>query len=864
MDHSQRRLDPWIAVPLATIAIGAALDIALGPEVALIAILIVGPLLASLRLAPRPTAAVAGIAFAASLLLGFENEFFGESRHVTRVIPVALAGAIAVWLARLRVQRERAALFLVVQGSVSRILSESETLAVATPRLLRVIGEALRWQLGAVWEVDADSDRIRRIESWRAHGFDAPEFEAASRDASYERGYGLPGRVWEAGEPVSIPDYRAGANYPRSDVAGESGLEAAFAFPVRSGETVVGVIEFFATGFKEVDPAQLEMFSALGRQIGQFIDRRRSQEQRAELLESERAARLAAQRAERRAGETVALLDTLLAGAPVGFAFVDTELRFVRVNDALGALVGRSADAMVGQRLSDAVPELPQMSHTVSRVIADGEPVTDMERSGETAAAPGVERHWIEGHYPVRGVSGEITGVGVVAVEITDRKRAEARANFLAEATAALNASLDYEITLTNIARLTVPYMADWCVVDILEPGAHRIRRLAIAHSDPSKERLLWEVDRRYPVDVDHGAGAAAAIRTGEPQLHKRVDDSLLREAAQDAEHLRIIRDLGLASVMVVPLVARGQPIGAVTFASAESGRIFDDEELSLAVELATRAGTAIENARLYTERSHIARTLQESLLPPRLPDMPGVELAARYRAAGEANDVGGDFYDVFPTGEQTWGVVVGDVLGKGAGAAAMIGLARHTLRAAAMRELDSVRILSTLNQALYREGAQESFCTAVYLAIDVTDGLVDIELTSAGHPLPLMLRRHGELESVGRPGTLLGAVPRLALKPHRVSLAPGDALVVFTDGVVEARSEQGVFGEHRLRRLLGTLLRTTAKDMAEHVARHAIDFQAGTPRDDLAVLVVRRRVNDARSPDPDDLAQLQAIQTDA
>jgi PAS domain S-box-containing protein len=861
---SPRRLDPWIAVPLVVLAVVTAIDILLGPEVSLISVLILGPLIASLRLALRTTGVVAVVALVAAAGLGLENEFFGETTHLTRILPVALAGAIGIWLAGLRVEREQAAVLLAIQGSVSRILNEAGTLAEAAPRLLRVIGEGLGWQLGALWEVDREAGSVRRIVGWTAPGYGASEFDSLSRDSTFRRGNGLPGRVWESGAAVSIPDYRRDQGYPRSDTAAESGLEAALAFPVSSGDDVVGVIEFFSSTPSEVDQAQLEMFSALGRQIGQFVERRHSEEQLAELLESEHAARLAAERAERRTGETVALLDTLLARSPAGFAYIDTDLRYVRVNAALAEIYGRPPEEVIGRTVEEVVPDLPAVARTLRTVIDAGEPARDIEVSGEARGSPGEVRHWLASYYPVLGAEGGVSGVGAVVVEITERKRAETRASFLSEATSALNASLDHEITLANIARLTVPDLADWCLVDVFEPETHRLRRLAIAHSDPSKERLLWELDRRYPSDVDRDAGAAAAVRTREPQLYEQIDGALLRTTATDEDHLRILEELGLRSVMAVPLLSRGEPVGAVTFATAESGRVFGEEDLELARELAARAGRAVENARLYRERSHIARTLQESLLPPRLPDMPGIELAARYRAAGEANDVGGDFYDVFPTGEHTWGVVVGDVLGKGAGAAAMIGLARHTLRAAAMREPDSVRILSTLNEALYRESAQESFCTAVYVAIDVSDDLVDIELTCAGHPLPLVLRESGDLESVGRPGTLLGAVPRLSLAPQRIQLEPGDALVAFTDGVLEARSEEGVFGEERLRDLLGTLLRANARDMAERVARHAIDFQAGTPRDDLAVLVARRRADEAPPPAVRGREEPQAIESDA
>ena len=660
------------ALPLAALAAVCAADLLGGVDVSLTSLLIVGPLLAAFGLGSRQTAVVGGVALVAALLLGVANEYFGESTHVTRVLPVAIAAVLSVWLSRLRRERERA-------------------------------------------------------------------------------------------------------------------------------------------------------------------------------TQREHDARLAAERAERRAAETVALLDTLLARAPAGFAFIDTELRYVRVNDALAAISGHAPGDMVGRRVAEMLPELPEVVHRLGGVVRTGEPVVDVEISGETARAPGVERHWLASYYPVRGLRGEILGVGSVVVEITDRKRAEAGSSYLAEATAALSASLDYEATLRNVARLSVPHLADWCAVQMLEPDAG-ITTLAVAHTDPAKERLVGELNDRYPPDPEGRVGAPAAIRTGESQLYPEIDDPLLRAAACDEAHLRLLRDLGLRSAMTVPLIARGRPLGALTFASAESGRTFGATDLALAEELGHRAGAAIENARLYRERSHIARTLQASLLPPRLPDIPGAELAARYRAAGEGIDVGGDFYDVFPIGDRRWAAVVGDVLGKGASAAAMIGLTRHTLRTAAMRESDSASILATLNEALCREGVEESFCTAVYATIEAYGDRLELELTSAGHPLPLVLRADGSVESGARPGTVLGAVPDLALEPHRVTLAAGDALVIFTDGVLEARADEGAFGEERLRRLLQGLPGVTAQRLAERVERDVVAFQAGEPRDDLAVLVVRRAA-DAHQP---------------
>ena len=166
---------------------------------------------------------------------------------------------------------------------------------------------------------------------------------------------------------------------------------------------------------------------------------------------------------------------------------------------------------------------------------------------------------------------------------------------------------------------------------------------------------------------------------------------------------------------MIAPMTARGRTLGAMTFVSSHAARRFDKDDLGLAEELARRAATAVDNARLYAERAYIARTLQESLLPPTLPEIGGVEVAARFRAAGDGNEVGGDFYDLFDTGDANWAVVMGDVCGKGAEAAALTALARYTLRAAAMRQDSPSDVLSTLNEALVRQRADAQFCTVAF-----------------------------------------------------------------------------------------------------------------------------------------------------
>src|SRR5918994_1693610 len=261
-----------------------------------------------------------------------------------------------------------------------------------------------------------------------------------------------------------------------------------------------------------------------------------------------------------------------------------------------------------------------------------------------------------------------------VTEDITELKRAEHGQRFLAEAGRVLAGSLDYQETLAAVARLAVPDIADWCAVDAIVGG--ELKRLATAHSDPRKVAEVLEIAERYPPDPAAPTGVHAVLRNGRSEVYREISDELLVAAAQDEGHLALLRSIGMTSAMAVPMLLRGRAVGVITFVSAETGHAFDDTDLEVAESLASRAATAIENARLYEGRSAIARTLQASLLPPALPEAPGFELAASYRSASEGTEVGGDFYDVFNTAEDQWYAVVGDVCGKGAEAAAVTAMA--------------------------------------------------------------------------------------------------------------------------------------------------------------------------------------------
>jgi PAS domain S-box-containing protein len=442
-----------------------------------------------------------------------------------------------------------------------------------------------------------------------------------------------------------------------------------------------------------------------------------------------------------------------------------------------------------------------------------------------------------------------------VAHDITESKRREEAQRFLAEVGATLSSSLDYRATLASVARLAVPRLADWCAVDIVEEDGS-LERLAVEHEDPQKVQLAHELQERYPPDPEAPQGLLRVLRSGQSEFYPDITDEMMVAAARDAEHLRLMRKLGFVSLIFVPLVARGRTLGVITLVSAESGRRYRKADLELAEELARHAALAVDNARLYRGRVQVARTLQEGLLPSRLPEVPGVEVGLRYVSAGEV-DVGGDFYDLFDTRmadhngssepSSSWGVVIGDVSGKGAEAAAMLAFARYTLRTLATRESCPSTILSSLNEAMLhqrRECGDHKFCTVAYVRLETEGNKAQgarFTVSRGGHPPPFLLRTDGSIYRVGEPGRVIGVFDDLKLTEQEASLAPGDALILYTDGVLEARSPGGLFfGEERLKAILHSSVALNASTIASRIEDAVLNFQEQDPRDDVAVLVLR------------------------
>jgi PAS domain S-box-containing protein len=533
------------------------------------------------------------------------------------------------------------------------------------------------------------------------------------------------------------------------------------------------------------------------------------------------------------------LLETIVNCAPLGFALLDRELRFVRVNEALSRMDGLPADEHAGRRPPDVMPGIAPEAWAAPfrRVVDGGDHLNDVEITGTLPGAPDEERHWLSSWYAVRD-EGETVGVGMFLADITSRVRAERGLTLLGEVGEALDAALGVDERLARLAALLVPGIADFCTIDALGPDGEP-RLVACTHVDPDGERTLRDLRARASLDPAVPMAIGRVLRQRAPELIA-ITPETLEMAARVSGEGDALRALAPRSVIVAPIIARGRTLGALLLGTGPSRRVYDGEDLALARQLARRAGLALDNARLYDDQRRIARTLQRSLLPPDLPDAPGLEAAARFSPMGSGDEVGGDFYDMFGAGP-SWIAVIGDVCGKGAEAAALTSLARHGLRALARDDPAPSRVLMELNDLIVRErGLDPRFSTVAYARFHPGRDGVHLTVSSAGHPLPLVVRADGRVEEVGRPGTLLGPFPAVRVHDRAADLGPGDAVVLFTDGVTEARQGREMFGDARLRDLLASHAGAPADVLAGAVEEAVIAFHGGPAADDLAVLVVR------------------------
>ncbi len=548
--------------------------------------------------------------------------------------------------------------------------------------------------------------------------------------------------------------------------------------------------------------------------------------------------------------------------AAVGMAHVALNGRWMRVNDRLCEITGYTREELLRKTFQEIThPEdFGRQAGLVRKMLAgevstyslekryirrDGSPVWVNVTVSLLHEESGEPRYFITLVEDIskRKQAEEERDLLLVREQLVRAEAVKARKRFalLAAAGPVLAASLDYEATLERISRIAIPDLADWCLVDMVEDGG-AVSQQAASHADPAKEPLLRELAAHRTFDEEALCwGPVRALRDGRPVLEPEITDQVLVRRATSAGHLRLLQRLAPRSVMSVPLLARGRVLGAMTFVSSNVERLYDEEDLSLAESLAYRCALAVDNARLYSDRSHIARTLQRSLLP-HLPEVPGVEVGVEYLPVGEGIEVGGDFYDLVESGDEAgWLAVIGDVCGKGAEATAVTALVRYTIQAIAVRERDPARVLRFLNEAMKRQVPEEQFATVACGRLTRNGSGWNLVVGRGGHLPPLVLRASGDIEYVNPPGRVLGIFKDPEVETETVHLGPGDAAVFYTDGIIEARAPEGfMFGEERLRGLLRACAGMDATSLARRLRDAVLEFEEGVPRDDFAILVLR------------------------
>jgi serine phosphatase RsbU (regulator of sigma subunit) len=439
-------------------------------------------------------------------------------------------------------------------------------------------------------------------------------------------------------------------------------------------------------------------------------------------------------------------------------------------------------------------------------------------------------------------IVGDLAGLWVASLTV-NLNREQAASELLGEAGALMEDALDRRERAQHLAVLAVPVLGDVAMVDMVSPDG-TIERVAARSSGTEVADLFVELRESIPIDPHGPHPVAEVIRSGRPMSLDRLSDDAIEGITTREDERELLRRHRFRSCIVLPLGARGSVLGALTHWIMRPGKTFDETARRTAKRLADRAALALDNARLHEQQTHIASVLQRSLRPRSLPQITGFDAASRFLAAGQAYEVGGDFYDVFRSGSGTWTAVIGDVCGKGPEAASLTALARYTIRTASSPDRSPSEVLRALHESISSERADLRFCTAALARIQApANGSDAARLTVAlgGHPHPMVLRRDGQVDSIGEPGTLLGALPSPALADSDDTLRMGDALILYTDGVLDVRDRSKRDDPGWLAKELTQVAGKTADEIAQWIAHAAINRHGGEPRDDIAILVLHR-----------------------
>ncbi|WP_328907801.1 SpoIIE family protein phosphatase [Streptomyces sp. NBC_00234] len=556
----------------------------------------------------------------------------------------------------------------------------------------------------------------------------------------------------------------------------------------------------------------------------------------------------------RRVERDLALTVRLVDQSPIGLAVVDTNLRYVMVNPALERINGLPAKEHLGRSVREVLPFLDAdtIEAAMRQVLSTGVPLVDQDTVGRTHDDPDTEHAWSVSFYRLEDSSGKVLGVGVSAVDVTDRyraardaERARHRLTVVAEASVRIGTTLDLVQTARELADVAIPELGDMGAVDVLEAALNGHR-----NPDPSNGPAVFRalaVATAYPTDAVAAADPpgevarydaerliARCVNTRRPVMVSHVTEADLHLIARDARSAALLAEAGVHSYLAVPLIARGKVLGALDVVRARNPLPFTEDDATLAGELAARAAVCIDNARWYQAQRDTALTLQRSLLPDPPRSLYGLEVASRYQPAGAAVEVGGDWYDVLPLSGDRTALIVGDVMGSGINAATTMGRLRTATQTLAGLDLSPADVLRNLDRIT--AGLDPYIATCIYALYDPHSA--HCHISTAGHLPPVRMRPGHTPELLDLPtGAPLG-VGGVPFRTTTVDLDPGDQLLLYTDGLVETR-DQDI--DTRLDALLALLdgphrgLEDTC-DLLLDALRHPADH------DDVALLIARIR----------------------
>ncbi|MGW1910377.1 SpoIIE family protein phosphatase [Streptomyces sp. NPDC002076] len=556
------------------------------------------------------------------------------------------------------------------------------------------------------------------------------------------------------------------------------------------------------------------------------------------------------QAAVERVERDAALAMRLVSQSPVGLALLDPDLRYLAVNPALERITGQSAAERLGRPVGEVLTYLDTDPEArLRRVLETGESVVDRNIVCRPPADPDHDHAWSVSYYRLEDSAGRVLGLAYSVIDVTERHRAAAEAArarqrlaLIATASASVGTTLDLETTACELADVVVPVLADVAVVDVLDsaldgrtapgegPALFRALAVRAAHSAEA-DRAADPPGGLAPYGSDRLI--TRCVRTRQPVLVSHTTSEDLERIARHSEAASLLAAAGVHSYLTVPLMARGEVLGALDLKRTRNPAPFDEDDAFLAWELASRAAVCIDNARGYQAQRRAALTLQRSLLPEPASRLPGLEVACRYQPAGATSEIGGDWYDAIPLQGDRTALVVGDVMGSGIKAAATMGQLRSAARAFAELALAPAEALRHLDHLT--EGVEQTITTCIYCVYDPHQGQCEICL--AGHLPPALMR-------LGHPARLLdlptgaplgvGGVP---FEAATIPFRPGDELVLYTDGLVETRSEPI---DARLDALLDALTVSRGHDLEATCDRVLEILRSPGPEDDVALLMAR------------------------